>query len=760
MTESSGPVWDGRVRGYIPNPSLAIAPTLKLHERASRDIDPITFEVVRYALLNVNVEHGQTLQRLCVSPITMLTRDFQPSIALHNGELVYLGPYIQYFSTAQSLTIKWILENRSENPGIEPGDMFLSNDPYVGSPHQPDVVVAAPVFVGAELFCWVANILNHADVGGTSMGSFCMDAPDMFSDPPALPPVRIVKGGRVQADVEELFLRQSRLPDNVHLDLRAAISANSVATERILALVERYGADVVKGVMTAVLDSSERTFADRLSHIPDGEWSHRILAEGSGPEDDGVYAYHLTVRKRGEHLWVDNAGTDPQTGAINVTYAGLLGAFLCVLTASMAADLAGAYGGVHRRVTLEPVPGTLSCADFPAAISPAGAYTMETLISLSGSVVAKMLSCASPELQRMAIGPANPAFYAVITGGEQAGRPFIAPDVTNMIGGLSATPHADGVDFGGHFWIPEGIAGNVEELEQLWPMLFLYRRALPVGADGAGEYRGGRGFVQATLPWSEPGMAIALYMDESFPSLVGPFGGNPGTMARFRLRRGSDVLDRLAAGEVPQNLQALDGDWESVRSKGPMLYVGSTDVWEWTGASGAGWGDPLQRDPDAVLRDVRTRAFDRHVARRVYSVIIDPEERAVDIEATAAARAQALGKRLREAAPPVLASEVLAPDAQVRIVAGELGLADHHGTLSFVSLTGRAVLGPADGDFTSYCAILERPITDQGTEFLPTEGRIGKEMRYRAYLCPVTGLRIDGAIVRAGEELPPGIRLT
>ncbi|TWD11711.1 N-methylhydantoinase B [Streptomyces sp. T12] len=760
MTDSVGTVWDGRVRGYIPNPHLTVAPGLKLHERASKDIDPITFAVVRYALLNVNVEHGQTLQRLCVSPITMLTRDFQPSITLHDGDLVYLGPYIQYFSTCQSLTIKWILENRSENPGIEPGDMFLSNDPYVGSPHQPDVVVAAPVFIGDELFCWVANILNHADVGGTSMGSFCMDAPDMFSDPPAIPPVKIVSRGRVEADVEQLFLRQSRLPDHVHLDLRAAISANSVATDRILALVERYGADVVKGVMTAVLDASERTFVDRLRHIPDGEWSHRILTEGNGPGDDGIYAYHLTVRKRGEHLWVDNAGTDPQTGAINVAYAGLLGAFLCALTAAMAADLAGAYGGVHRRVTLEPVPGTLSCADFPAAISPAGAYTMETLISLSGSVVAKMLSCASPELQRMAIGPANPAFYAVITGGEQAGRPFIAPDVTNMIGGLSATPYADGVDFGGHFWIPEGIAGNVEELEQLWPMLFLYRRALPVGADGAGEYRGGRGFVQATVPWSEPGLGIALYMDESFPSLAGPFGGNPGTMARFRLRRGSDILLRLANGEVPQSVDALDGEWEPVRAKGPLLLVGATDLWEWTGANGAGWGDPLKRDPDAVLRDVRTGALDRRVAQRVHAVVIGPEDRAVDTAATATARDHALAERLREAKPPHITPSVLDPTTRIRTIAGELGLANHHGTLSFVSLTGRAVLGPADGDFTQYCAVLEQPVASHGPEFTPAAGRPGREVRYRAYLCPVTGLRIDGTVVRAGEELPPGLRLT
>ena len=155
----------------------------------------MTFEVIRYALINTNVEHGQTLQRLCVSPVTMLTRDFQPSILTQDGDLVFLGPYLQYFSNAQALTIKWILENRAANPGIGPGDMFVSNDPYVGTPHQPDTIVAAPVFVGEQLFCWVANVLHHADVGGSVVGSFCVDAADIFTDPPAFPPFKIVEPG-------------------------------------------------------------------------------------------------------------------------------------------------------------------------------------------------------------------------------------------------------------------------------------------------------------------------------------------------------------------------------------------------------------------------------------------------------------------------------------------------------------------------------------------------------------------------------------
>src|SRR4030081_2723821 len=150
-------IWDGVQRSYIPGETLRIPDTLKLHT-GTADVDPVAFEVIRYSLMNTNLENGQTIQRLEVSPVTMVTRDFQPSILSESGDLVFLGPYLQYLSNSQALTVKWILENRAENPGIQPGDMFVSNDPYVGSPHQPDTVVAAAGVVGAQPFCWGAQV--------------------------------------------------------------------------------------------------------------------------------------------------------------------------------------------------------------------------------------------------------------------------------------------------------------------------------------------------------------------------------------------------------------------------------------------------------------------------------------------------------------------------------------------------------------------------------------------------------------------------
>jgi N-methylhydantoinase B len=604
------------------------------------------------------------------------------------------------------------------------------------------------VFVGGELFCWVANVLHHADVGGSVMGSFCVDATDIFTDPPPFPPFKLVSRGQVQRDLEEVFLRQSRVPANVHMDLRAAISANRVAAGRVTALVDRYGAGPVKAVMNRVLDAGERTVAQRLSKIPDGQWSHRLYAEAAHTGDTGVYGYQITVRKQGEHLYVSNAGTDPQTGSINVTYAGFSGAFLAALTASLTADLAGAYGGVYRRVHFEPVPGTLACADFPAAVSPAGIYTMETLISLSGVVLGKMLACAEPEVARLAIGPAHPVFYGFIAGGAHpTGEPFVATNADNMIGSLAASPSGDGVDFGGHFWIPEGTASNIEELELTWPMLFLYRRALKAGADGAGRFRGGRGFAEAGIPWTVPGLAAAVYVDESFPKAAGPFGGNPASAGRFRLKHGTDVLARFAAGEVPQDFAAIEGTEPEVEAKGPMLMMAADAAWEWTGANAPGFGDPLTRDPGQVEADIATGALPAEAAERVYGVVPG------DAARTWALRAERLAARLAEAVAPAIPLETVPADVPLRVLVGELAVVERDGRPeAFVTVTGRAVLAPASGNFKDGCAVLERPLRTVAPEFATRPDRAGHLMRYREYLCPVTGLRVDSDIIKEGDQ--------
>src|SRR3984957_12343606 len=599
--------WDGVARSYIPPASLTVDPSLQLHTERAGEVDPVSAEVVRYALLNTNFEHADMIQRLCVSPVTMLTRDYQASVLCEDGDLVCLGANLQYFSTSHALTAKWTLEHRSANPGIRPGDVFLCNDPYVGAPHQPDTCVYTPLFVDGSVFGWVANSMHLADVGGSVQGSFCITAADAWSDPPSFPPIRLVQDGALRDDVEQLFARQSRVPPAVKMDLRAAVAAVTTTRRRLEELIGRYGAGVVKAVMRSMSDGGEQLMRERLTSIPDGRWSHRAFTEAALPGDRGIYAYQVNVTKRDGRLIVDNLGTDPQAGSINVTYAAFAGAVQAATVAQLGGDLAGAFGGAHRVIEIRPEPGLLSCADHPAAVSPSGAYTNEMLLNCTAIAIGKMLSCAGDEeIAARAIGPNLPHFYGAIGGGlDAAGNPFMLINTNGMMGALGGERERDGTDVGGHYWIPEGIAYNVEDLEDQYPILYLYRRLLPGGADGAGRHRGGLGFIEATIPWNSPFVQMHLYGNESFTKGQGQLGANPGSRASFRMRSGTDVAERLAEGEVPQDFDEIKGEELAVGFKGPPLDLPPGFAWEWVSPSAAGWGDPLMRDPADVSADVQ-----------------------------------------------------------------------------------------------------------------------------------------------------------
>ena len=162
--------FDGVNHPYVPPAVLRISPKLKLHREWDQEVDPITYEVVRHNLWQINEEHGATIQRLSGSPVAMYALDLNPSLLTEDAEFVYFGPYMQYMSGVTDTQVKWTLENRSDNPGISEGDMFLANDPWVGAAHQQDVMLLCPVFWEGELFCWVTNCLHQYDIGGITPG--------------------------------------------------------------------------------------------------------------------------------------------------------------------------------------------------------------------------------------------------------------------------------------------------------------------------------------------------------------------------------------------------------------------------------------------------------------------------------------------------------------------------------------------------------------------------------------------------------------
>ena len=635
--------WDGWVYPYIAGKEPQAHAGVSFHSEVDDQLDGITYEVLRFALWNVNVEHGNTLVKISGSPIAAYGHDFNPVILDERGDYVFFGPFLQYLSAASSSGVKWTLENRGENPGIEPGDIFLCNDPWIGATHQQDVAVMAPVFVDGRLFAWVCNSLHQWDLGGTAPGGFNPAAPDVFWEPICIPPTKIVERGRIRRDVEELYTRLSRVPDLVALDLRAEITGARVAVERMEQLCERYGASTVKATMHKLQDDSEKAFVARLETIPDGTWTADAWMETALPGDRDVYRNRLTLTKQGGKLIFTNYGTAEQTGALSATYAGWRGAVVSMLVSQLLFDQMFVIEGALRHCEFRVEPGLLSCATRPAAVSGAPANTLLTTIGLGGLVISKMLATSSDAELRTEVQSCMGALsYPInaISGTDQRGNPYVSFFLDPVGAALAALSWRDGQDTGGWPWDLQSTMPNVEDNELFYPLLYLWRKELS-DSGGAGRFRGGNAAEWAFIPHKTDKIITSTVT--STVAIPGPglFGGFPTSSNKYQLVRGADVHTRLARGErMPTTVGELAGDAEWIGQKSFNNEVAAGDVWVCAWASASGYGDPILREQGRVEADVEAGCVTDAWARHAYGVVVG------DPDATVAVRQRMLADRL------------------------------------------------------------------------------------------------------------------
>ena len=740
----SVPIFNQR-GGYVPPRELSISPKLKLHRKAKRAIDPVTFEVVRHALWNVNQEHGATIQRLSGSPVAMYALDLNPSILTEDAEFVYFGPYMQYMSGVTDTQVKWTLEYRSDNPGIRDGDMFLANDPWVGAAHQMDVMLLCPVFWKRELFCWVTNCLHQYDIGGLTPGSFCPSARDAFDEGILIPPVKIVEANEIRRDIEELYLRSSRKPSAVALDFRAQFAGNITARDRVLALIRRYGAETVKGVMRKIIDDGERAFLKKLARLPDGVWRDRTYVECCRPGDRQVHRVMLTLRKQGKKLIFENQGTAPQAGGINATYSGWRGAIMVALNELMCWEQYYAVGGALRHVEFNPTPGTLNCADFPASISTAPVQCMEISVYPAYNVLSKMLY-PDPELRRdvMCIGGTSQWPATIFRGTDQWGEQYGYILVDPIGGAIGAFSHADGISTGGQSRTPICKLPNVEHTEQSFPVLFLYRKEI-TDSGGAGKYRGGLSAESCFIPHGTDAITHdTLSSGNAIPTSSGMMGGYPGAVNRYRFTRGSDVGERMKRSQLVNDIDELKGKPETLQLRQQDFVQQATDVYAVLWSAAGGFGDPLEREPAKVEADVANGDVSEKAAHEIYGVVIG------DTGATDQER-----ERLRK--------------ARIR---GANGTTKLSGKVAFLATDGLAVrgkrwscakcaadLGPLRGNYKDACVRNDRPIESSNPIVGDPKRFIDPLPRFRQFCCPGCGKLIENEIALADDPLLADVQL-
>ena len=621
-------------------PALSsISPKLKIFPTdPDAVVDPITLEVIAHKLWQINDEQGQALKKVSGSPVATDANDFNVVLCDELGDIVNIGPYYLPHAANVDFMVKWTVEHRSDNPGIRPDDMFLCNDPWVGALHPQDVAVLSPVFVGEHLFCWTGSTIHAVDVGGVNIGSWCVDAEEHFAEGMAYPPIKIVENGEIRRDVEDVYLRRSRAPALIGLDLRAHIASNNVAKERINELVARYGAATVHAVMKKQMDYAERRFRERLLQIPDGTWRHETYQEVSRTGDRSVHKTILTLTKRADRLTLDFTGTDPNVGMINSTRAGAVGGSMVGILPQLCYDIPWALGGLHRAIDFVTPVGTIINAEFPHGVSMGSIAGTWSATNAANVCIAKMLSSV-PELQDRLLAGCVGSWTTVIASGlDNNRRPFVTMIMDCMAGGWGARSFADGVDTAGLMAAITGQCPNVETNESFYPILYLYRRETR-DSGGPGEFRGGMGATSCWIPHDSGDRPLQLVLatfGQAFPTAVGIDGGYPANTSMYKMRRASDVVDWFARGEIPTDLGLLAGDLEYLPEKCETLQH-EFDAFEHTWSGGGGFGDPIDRDPEKVAVDVLNDAVSLGAAARIYGVVLGTDG-TVDTDATAAAR--------------------------------------------------------------------------------------------------------------------------
>ncbi len=549
-------------------------------------MDPITVEVVRNKLEGIANEMQQTLLRSSFSPIVKEGLDASSSLFTIKGDTLAQAIAIPIHLATLIPVLHRIIET-FPIAGMQDGDVYIMNDPYMGGTHIPDIALVMPIFSDGVPIAFSATMTHHQDLGGMSPGSLPTDAVEVFQEGLRIPPLKFRERGQYNDTLVAMIRQNVRIPDTVMGDLNAQLAACKVGARRIAELSAKLGNDLAAAIFEDLLDRSETMTRAALREIPHGTYRCVDHNDNDGIHLDRPIRIEVAVTVGDGVFHCDFTGSSPQvTGPFNTVPSGSLAA-ACFAIRAVTDPNIPTNAGCFRPITLNLPRGSIVNPIEPAPVNARSA----TIKRITGTILGALREALPEKI------PADNAgeLLAVMFGGQRNGKLYVTGELIS--GGSGAGPHSDGVD------VIETDATNCMNLPaeamELETPIRVRQVALRKGSGGAGRQRGGLGLIKE-YEILDGDVRFTHRGERHFHQAAGAAGGQPGASA-------FSVVIRA------------DGRQEVVPSKlMTVLHKGDRVRIETAGAGGN--GPPADRESDLVRSDVADGKISSAQARDVYGL--------------------------------------------------------------------------------------------------------------------------------------------
>jgi N-methylhydantoinase B len=556
---------------------------------ASTGIDAVTLEIIRGKLLAVVDEMGLVLARSSMSPVIYEVLDFACGICDPAGQLVAQTNGITVFTGIFSTQIGAVLRKFSRN--INPGDVFLMNNPYEGGTHLCDAAVIKPIFIENRFVAFAISVAHWSEVGGKTPGSLPSDSTEVFQEGIRFPALKLFDRGVRQDVIFEIIEANVRLPKMSLGDLNAELASVRIADSRLEEIAKKYGVDRLNEAFDHILTTSERLSRAAIAAMPEGTYVAHDWIDGDGISDQR-FPVQVAVTIKGDKIIADFTGSSGQlAGPVNCTRGALVSAVKTVLKA-VVNPTAPSNEGWFRPLEVIAPPRTVFTAELPAAV---GWYYEGT-----GQASELVWKALAPILRdRVSAGSSNSLCVTVLAGvADDATEPYVLVE-PGMVG-WGGTDERDGASVVSAITNGDTFNYSIELLEAKFP-LHVHQYSLNIsGGVGAGQHRGGFGSIREYEILSRTATLSASF-GRSIERPWGLDGGTDGSCNRLEVVRDGETIH----GARMPTMALKRGDRVTLVTGG-----------------GGGFGDPLSRPVEKVSADVLGGYLTADAARRTYCVVI------------------------------------------------------------------------------------------------------------------------------------------